>query len=184
MENKAQNKKMDKWERKRERQMRPYTKERFLFAAQSYLERFPSSIARFESVMERKFMRKKQPVERDWINEARDWAIKNGFLNDELYGQAVFDSLDRKGLPPIKIRQKLTVKQLDRSYISDLVSTIDIDLDAQKERIMTYAKRKRLGPFLTRELDEQKHYGRLRRAGFSHDAVTWVMEQAKEETHD
>ncbi len=175
--------KQDKWEKKRERAMRPYTKEKFLFVAQGYLERFPASVARFESVMERKFMRKRQPVERDWIVEARDWALKNGYLNDELYGTSVRDSLDRKGLPIVQIKQKLMVKQLNRDHISELVSEIDNDTDAQKERIQIYCKRKRLGSHILRDLDHDKHYARLRRAGFNHDVVEWVMQLPVEENH-
>lgn len=181
MNEKSQKQENSKWERKRERAMRPYTKEKFLFVAQGYLERFPSSVARFETVMERKFMRKKQPVEHGWIIEARDKALKDGFLNDELYGTSVRDSLDRKGLPIVQIKQKLTIKQLDREYISSLMSEIEDDSDAQKKRIMIYCKRKRLGPFLTRELEHDKHYARLRRAGFNHDVVEWVMQQNKDE---
>lgn len=169
---------------KSNRRLRPYSSESFAFAARGYLERFPCTVARFDQVLRRKFMTKKQPVEEQWIKDAIDFGLRNGFLNDDLYAQGVFNSLSRKGLPPIQIRQKMQTKQIDKTRIDELVATIPQDKDAQKDVLLTFARRKRLGLFRAPTIAEKdwdkKDYDKLRRAGFSHDVVYWFLNEYRD----
>ncbi len=165
--------------------VRPYTAESFAFAAKGYLERFPATIARFDMVLRRKFMNKRQVVEEQWIADAIEFGVRNGFLNDDLYAQGVFNSLHRKGLPPIQIRQKMMVKQIDRERIDALLASVPQDKDAQKGVIVTFARRKRVGQFRAPTLAEKdwdkKDYDKLRRAGFAHDVVSWFLHDYTDE---
>lgn len=155
-----------------------YTAESFASAARSYLERFPCSEARFDRVLRTKFMRHRQKVEEEWIAKAIEDGRKAMFLDDERYGQAVFEGYARQGLPAMRIRQKLQVKQLPGALISRLLATLPKDEEARTEAIMTYARRKRLGPFNPKHPDE-KDYGRLRRAGFAHEDAAKLLKRTE-----
>lgn len=152
---------------------RPYTPDSFARAATAYLERFPCSETRLERVLTLKFIKRNQPIEKEWIKRAVDEARRVGFIDDVRFGQALLESYVRQGLPPIRIRQKLQMKQLSDAQISDLISTIPGDTDARRAAVERYAQRKHLGRFNPRHPDP-KDYARLRRAGFGHDVVEWV----------
>lgn len=147
-----------------------YTEESFASAARSYLERFPCSEARFDRVLRTKFMRHRQAVVEDWIAAAIQSGRNAGFLDDARYGQAVFEGYVRQGLPEMRIRQKLQVKQLAKGQISELLSTLPRDTETRMEALTIFARRKRLGAFNPKHPDE-KDYARLRRAGFAHEDV-------------
>lgn len=170
---------------KSNRRLRPYTQESFAFAARGYLERFPCTVARFDMALRRKFMNKRQDVEEPWIKDAIDFGLRNGFLNDDLFAQGVFTSLMRKGLPPIQIRQKMLAKQIDKARIDALLASVPQDKDAQKESVVTFARRKRVGMFRAPTLAEKdwdkKDYDKLRRAGFAHDVVAWFLHEYHDE---
>lgn len=166
---------------------RPYTAETFAFAARGYLERFPCSMARFEDVLRRKFKNKKQEAEESWIKDAIEFGVRNGFLDDDMYAQGVFNSLTRKGLPPFQIRQKMMIKQIDKARIQSLIETIPTDTDAQREAVAIYGRRKRLGVYRTTNMSrldqkerDKKDYERLRRAGFAHDVALWFLHEHAE----
>lgn len=152
---------------------RPYTPESFALAARGYLERFPCSDAKFKEVLRRKFLKRHQRPEKEWIEAAVKLGRKGGFLDDARYGQAVFEGLVRQGLPRVRIQQKLMLKQLDKNLISQLLSTLSQDIETRRGAVQIYAKRKRLGPFSKKP--DERDYARLRRAGFDHDVVHWLL---------
>lgn len=158
---------------KSERPIRPYTPDSFARAATAYLERFPCSEAKLERVLTLKFIKRGQPIEKEWISNAVAEARRIGFIDDARYGQAIFDGYVRQGLPSIRIRQKLQLKQLSEAQISELMATLPNDTETKRAAVAVYARRKRLGRFNPRH-PEPKDYARLRRAGFAHDVVEWV----------
>jgi regulatory protein len=99
--------------------------------------------------------------------------IRAGFLNDALYAKALADSYRRKGLPQRTIAMKLKMKGVEAP---DAPEGHD-DLNAA----YIYAKRKRLGPFATRERDSQKDLAALARAGFSYDVCKQVIQTSVDE---
>lgn len=153
---------------------RPYTPESFALAARGYLERFPCSEAKFEEVLRRKFMKRRQKPETAWIAAAIELGKRGGFIDDARFGQAVFEGFVRQGLPAMRIKMKLKQKQLSESQISELLSTLPRDTEARREAVQIYAKRKRLGPFAHKP--DERDYARLRRAGFDHDVVKWLLD--------
>lgn len=140
-----------------------------------YLQRHPTSVSHYISVMERKMKRSlKAHPDQDiepFLAFLKDKLVaeftRAGFLNDELYASALAGSLRRKGLPQRTIAMKLKLKGVEAPEAPEGHD----DLNAA----LIYAKRKRLGPFATRERDPMKDLAALARAGFSYDVCKQVM---------
>lgn len=99
-----------------------------------------------------------------------------GFLNDEMYATALAGSLRRKGLPQRSIAMKLKMKGVEAPDAPD-----DHD-DLQAGFI--YARRKKLGPFATKEREPQKDLAAMARAGFSYDVCKKVIGAEADEIPD
>lgn len=151
---------------------RPYTPESFALSARAYLERFPCSEARFERTMKMKFLKRRQPHEPEWIDAALREGRRLGFLDDNRYGEALLNEYHRQGLPPMRIKQKLQVKQLPSVLITKLIATLPQDTETRRASLDAYARRKRAGPYNPKFAEKRdKDYAKLRRAGFQHDDV-------------
>jgi regulatory protein len=141
-----------------------------------YLQRHPTSVAHFLEVMDRKMKRSMRAhPEQDltpftaFLKEklVPDF-MRAGFLNDELYAQALAGSLRRKGLPRRAIQMRLKMKGVEAPEVLD-------DHDDLKAAYI-FAKRKRLGPFAKKARDPQKDLSALARAGFSYDVCKQVIQ--------
>jgi len=141
-----------------------------------YLQRHPTSVANFLTVMDRKMARSlkshpDQEVEsfRKYLREVLvpDFT-RAGFLNDEVYAKALTGSLQRRGLPKRAIAMKLKMKGLEAPAATD-------EDPSDLETAVIFARRKKLGPFATKERDPQKDLAALARAGFSYDVCKKVM---------
>lgn len=141
-----------------------------------YLQRHPTSVAHFLTVMDRKMARSLkshpgQDVEsfRRYLREklVPDF-IRAGFLNDEMYAKALTGSLQRRGLPKRSIAMKLKMKGLEAPAPSE-------DDPTDLESAIIFARKKRLGPYATKDRDPQKDLAALARAGFSYDVCKRVI---------
>lgn len=147
-------------------------------AALYYLQRFSSSSENLRLVMTRKIDKSiyHHGTSREEGLQMLDDLIRrflsSGILNDDLYAQARVYSLRRRGTSQRLIRSKLMQKGLSESTINEALAilpkeTVDPELAAAK----AYARRRRLGPYRTRELQEErrdKDLAAMARAGFSY----------------
>ena len=140
-----------------------------------YLQRHPTSVSHFLTVMDRKMGRSLKSHPGQDVDSFKVFLreklvpdlTRAGFLNDEMYASALAGSLRRKGLPERSIKMKLKMRGVEAPPAPDDHS----DLDAA----LIYAKRKRLGPFAKKERDPQKDLAALARAGFSYDVCKKVI---------
>lgn len=156
-------------------------------AGEYYLNRFPASSAHFETVMTRKIDRscREHPDQsrQEWIDVLQNVTIpyfqQAGFLNDELYATALYNSLKQRGLSAAAIRTRMIHKKIPGPKINDLVKDEETGID-DREAVIIFAKKKKLGKFRVNPIgdDTQKRreLGKFARAGFSYDVVQTVME--------
>jgi len=149
-----------------------------------YLNRFPASAKHFEIVMTRKIDRSiRDHVDQsreEWIAHVRDILVpyfeKLGFLNDALLARGLFNSFKNKGFSKAKIKSRMIQKSIPSELVNDLFDEGFNDRDA----IIQFAKKKKIGRFRTSPYsdfnDKQKDLGKLARAGFSYDVAMSVFE--------
>ena len=153
-------------------------------AGEYYLNRFPASSTHFLSVMTRKIDRscRDHPDQnRDqWIVHVRDVIIPHfqnlGFINDPLYAEAVFNSLKNRGYSKAKIRSRMMQKSIPAELIDTHIQSGFTD----KEAVITFAKKKKIGIYRPTAYadykEKQKDLGKLARAGFSYEVAISVFE--------
>jgi regulatory protein len=154
-------------------------------AGEYYLNRFPASSAHFLSVMTRKIDRSccdhPDQNRQEWIDHIKDTLIpyfeKLGFLNDDLYSTALFNSLKNKGLSKIKIKSKMIQKSVSPHLIDDLLN----DGFDDKAAVIRFAEKKKIGRYNKNGYADyqakQKDLGKLARAGFSYDVAMSVFDE-------
>lgn len=97
-----------------------------------------------------------------------------GILNDAQYAADRAQSLHRRGSGARKIRAALQVKGVSSEQISEALAEVDGDWEAA----LTYARKRRLGPWRDGALDEdrrRKELGKLGRAGFAWDVARRIV---------
>ena len=151
-----------------------------------YLNRFPASSAHFLTVMTRKIDRScrahPDQTREEWITHVRDVVIpyfkELGFLNDDLYSKALFNSLKRKGLSRSMIANRMRHKGVESDIIANLLNDDD-DGASDKESVIRFAQKKKIGKYRTSSYDDpkdkQKDLAKLARAGFSYDVAMSVF---------
>lgn len=157
-------------------------------AGEFYLNRFPASTRRFKTVMIRKIDRscRAHPDQQrdDWIEFIEKNLIpaftELGFLNDDLYSKALYNSLKNKGLSAKSIQSKMMNKGVESRVIQDLLHDDDDGLN-ENESVITFARKKKIGRFSPVSYADdpdrkRKDLGKLARAGFSYDVAISVLE--------
>jgi len=153
-------------------------------SGQYYLNRFPASSAHFLKVMSRKIDRSchdhPDQNRQEWINHVQETLVpyfqKLGFINDDLYANALLNSLKNKGLSTSKIKSKMIEKSISKDLIDKLMNDGMDDITyvhifARKRKIGTYR------PFpYDNDKDKQRDLGKLARAGFSYTIALSVFE--------
>jgi regulatory protein len=153
-------------------------------AGEYYLNRYPASSDHFMIVMTRKIDRScRDHPEQDretWIAHVRETLIpyfkELGFINDELYAAAIFNSLKNRGFSKMKIRSKM----IHKSIPADLIEAQFEKGFNDKAAVQTFAQKKKIGQYrltpYTDYNDKQKDLGKLARAGFSYDVAISVFD--------
>lgn len=155
-------------------------------AALRYLERYVASSDRLRQVLMRRVHRaaREQDVDveraRGWVDEIVDRFCQVGLLDDEVYARGQARRMLRQGTSVRGIRAKLAGKGVDQGAIDQAVESLAEDLsDPDLAAAVTYARRRRLGPFGPPEgRDERrdKELAALGRAGFPYDLAARVVE--------
>lgn len=153
-----------------------------------YLQRFASSRQNFISVMERKikkscFEHKEQDFEtlKMLLGTLADKFEGCGLLNDDLYIDGMIQSLRRRGLSRSGILQKLAMKGIKRDAAILKLQTQeeaqDPDISPEFEAALKFARRKKIGPYSTKESDDgkQKFFATFARAGYSYDIARKIL---------
>lgn len=151
-------------------------------AAVYYVQRYAATTASLRRVLQNR-VRKAQMAYPDfnsapcaaWIDAVIEKFIRLGYVNDVAYAEAKVTSLRRKGASAQKIQAKLREKGL----------AVDIDRDDETElaAAQRYVKRKRLGVYRTRAVDDarQKDLAALARAGFSRTVSARALQAAQQQ---
>ena len=184
--------------RKKAKQPKKVTRDYLYNSGLYYLQRYTASQAHFRSVMEMKIKRSitfhGQPSleeTKPWLDEVTQIFIEDGFLNDKAYAQGMVTSLRRRGLSARAIMMRLKVKGLEADLVQEALkrfdesATYEAGLDEKEAdylAALSFAKRKRYGPYASDPLDwsDQKAVRRVlsafARAGFSYDLAKRVLE--------
>ncbi|MEM6780975.1 MAG: regulatory protein RecX [Pseudomonadota bacterium] len=171
----------NKGERKpqKKREKRPPKKitEKYLYnSGLAYLQRFTASSAHFHKVMMRKIDRScKHHV--DQSREDCETLLQKtilkfqdlGLLDDTAYARGMVTSLRRRGLSSKAILFKLLQKGLSQDEILQALASIDADDEnADITAGLRLARRKKIGPYRTRDKGEEKELAQLARSGFDY----------------
>jgi regulatory protein len=154
-------------------------------AGEYYLNRFPASSAHFIKVMTRKIDRscRDHPDQnrQEWIDHVANiltpYFQKLGFINDDLYSKALFNSLKNRGFSSSKIRSRMMEKSVSKDIINDLLAENGDDAQA----VIIFAKKKKIGRFRIEPYndpkDKNRDLGKLARAGFSYPLAMSIFEE-------
>lgn len=151
-----------------------------------YLERFSASCEGLRRVLMRRVRRSSYhhgtdaDEAKDWVDQVVDKMRARGFVNDRLFAEGRVRTLLAQGVPLRGIRMRLREKGIADDIVADVVDLVaaddgDVDLAAA----IALAKRRRLGPFITRADREQrrdKDLAALARAGFGYDIARRVID--------
>ncbi len=181
----------------RRRTPKKATLERLERAALHYLERFASSSENLRRVLMRRVARSAQFHGAGAGNDAEASGaaaiddiiqrfLRAGLLDDRAYAAARAASLHRRGASLRAIRLKLSQKGVDAETADAALDTLrqtlaaeaDPGADPDLQAALNYARRRRLGPF--RSKDRTEHRDRdlaaLGRQGFSYDIARRIIE--------
>lgn len=155
-----------------------------------YLERYSTSTENFRRVMMRKVQKSCRAHPEQEFSKCEQMVgdlitkfIRVGLLDDNVYARSIVNSQRRNGKSLRYIQTYLRSKGLDTEVIEKSLDQFNEENDKNAAEIefesaMVYARKKRLGPFRTREeFDIQKEMGRLARAGYSYDTARRVLDK-------
>lgn len=165
-------------------------------AALHYLERFATSEENFRRVLMRKVERsaRHHGTDRDEGAAVIDGLVmryrRSGLLDDAAYAQARADSLFRRGTSPRMIRLKLLEKGIGADLVDEALAALAEEAgDPTFAAAVTYARRRRLGPYgdpaRRDDARRERELAALARAGFDYDTARTVIEaETPEELED
>lgn len=165
----------------RERKLKAPTEERLIRSALHYLERYSTSEANLRRVLERKVLKACRALDLDpaehsgMIDRVVARFVGNGLVNDRTFAETKIAGLRRRGGSARKIAAQLGAKGVDRDTI-DLVLETDETSDLEAARV--FARRRRLGPFRTKERTERRDrdLAAMCRAGFDFETARQVID--------
>lgn len=154
-----------------------------------YLQRYAASTASFRRVMMRKIDRSCRyhtDQDRDACVVLLDRLIHGfqeyGYLNDDQFTQIKVRNLRERGISRRMIVAKLRATGLDETSILTALEqhdqqNNDMSIDPECAAAMRFARKKRIGPFAGgRPHAPEKSMASMARAGFSYDAIRFVMD--------
>lgn len=154
-----------------------------------YLERFPASTEQFRKVMTRKINKSckthpEQTMEScmTYLESVIGKFQEIGFLNDEGYATGLSRSLKNRGWP----RNRIVMRLKEKGIANDLIENI-VPPSAPEDNFrgaLVWIKRKRLGPYASRERSFEKSLAALARNGFDYHSAARALQMSKEEIED
>jgi len=152
--------------------------------AKFHIQRFATTAAHLQRVLVRRADRAARLHGGDrrefaaWAEEIVAGLVKNGAINDARYAMDRAAAMRRLGKSPQKISALLAAKGVGRTLIAaalEATATTDGGADAALEAALSYARRRRLGPFGLPPTDADarrkkvtKDLSALARAGFGY----------------
>ncbi len=156
---------------------KPATAERLRAGALFHLERYASSSENLRQVLMRRVYKSAKLHNTDPAEGAAfvDDIIRKfqelNILNDATYARMKVESLRKRGNSTKAIRLKLSTKGVAIDAINDALDTLEEETgDQEIHAAFAYVKRRRLGPYRTKNRDElkEKDMAALGRQGFSY----------------
>jgi regulatory protein len=154
-------------------------------AAEYYLQRFSTSTANFRRVMMQKVRLSARHHDTDpeegaaVIEDLVQRFQRVGVLDDTRYAELRAGSIHRRGGSKRSITAKLKEKGLSEGDIENAYEALKEDHeDPELEAAITFAKRRRLGPYRTgaaKENQQEKDLAAIARAGFSYSMAVRVL---------
>ena len=148
-----------------------------------YLERYTSSRANLRRLLMRRVYRAAEhhgddvAVGASLVDLELDRLEAAGQIDDARYAADRARSLQRRGASTRKIRAALAAKGIRGPDIDAALAALDSN--AELSAACTFARKRRLGPWRTREVDpdtRRRELGRMARAGFTFDLAQRVVD--------
>lgn len=166
-------------------------------AAYRYLGRYATTEANLRFILLRKVERilanhddaeqLRQQAE-EWITEVVAKSVKIGLIDDRLYASSKINSFLFGGSSMVNIKAKLRAKGVPQEIITELIAEAQEKTpDINFRSAIKYAKKRRFGPFRSREPQEKtndREKAAMARAGYSYDEVNRVLKGDREELED
>ncbi|MBB4004930.1 RecX family transcriptional regulator [Aurantimonas endophytica] len=163
---------------------RPITAEWLFRAAAHYLERYASTTANLRRVLERKVMRRAHARGEDaaehmgLVDATVGRFVELGLVDDRSFAEGRLASLRRRGTSRRMTTAKLLEKGVEKALVEELVAADETD---ELTAAHAYAKRRRLGPWRSRQRGERRDrdVAAMIRAGFTFpDAASAIDSEA------
>ena len=163
---------------------RPITPEWLFRAAAHYLERYASTTANLRRVLERKVMRRAHARGEDaaehlgLVETTVARFVELGLVDDRAFAEGRLASLRRRGTSRRMTTAKLLEKGVEKALVEELVAA---DETSERGAAQAYAKRRRLGPWRSRQREERRDrdVAARVRAGFAYpDAAAAIDSDA------
>jgi len=156
-----------------------------------YLDRYATSEENLRRLLLRRVFRSARHHEVDpdpWkelVEEELQRLVRVGHLDDGRYAFEKARSLHRRGGSARSIRSKLHAKGVPSEVISAAMTRLRAQAeDLELEAALTFARKRRLGPWSTREpgdwAQRRKDLAKFARAGFSFDIAAKVLDAVDE----
>jgi len=164
---------------------RKMTQSRLENIALHYLDRFATSAENLRRVLTRRVRKTAYHHETDleqctgWISALIERYQQCNLLDDVAYARAQAASHNRRGKSVRAIRAMLTTKGVPAPIIDEALEGLSEDhADPDLAAAMAYARRRRIGPYRTRERpekDRENELAALARAGFSYGIARKIV---------
>ena len=170
------------------RKINPARLERIALA---YLERYASSTENLRRVLMRRVKRSAEHHDTDpedgavMVDELLRRYQEVGLLDDDAYARMRTTSLHRRGASKRLIRVQLASKGVESAIIGKALEALAAEHEnADLAAACRYARRRRLGPWRTRDRDDsrERDLAALARQGFSYDVARRVIENENRES--
>jgi len=169
--------------------VKPITAQYLQNAATFYLERYPSTAEGLRRVLNRR-VRKAEMAEAPIIDNVKQAIeaivakfVAAGMIDDQAFAQTKARSLHRRGTSSRLTRQRLKLAGVDDDTLDKAMAGLDLELDTDPrlrewQAAVALARRRRLGPFRTKERKEHRNrdLAAMARGGFDYDLARKVID--------
>jgi regulatory protein len=163
---------------------------RLMNKAVHYLGRYSASQHRLREVLGRFAARKLADMPEADVMAGIDSVVATcmrlGYVDDAIFAASQARSQRRQGRSSLAIKQRLRLHALDDAEINTAIDAADGNsVNAELAAAITFARRRRLGPFFTGTGDDrtrQRHMASLARAGFAINLCKTIVDVADIET--
>ena len=175
-----------------------YTPQSLRRSAMGYIERYDCSTAGLVEVLKRKIYRSSRLHKIDvdelttTIPDIIEECQNKNWIYDQRYAENLSRSLFRRGSSLQSIRFKLLEKGVEHDIAEQTIEALAQESSLSKQDIdlaaaISYAQKRRMGPFRLDEADESKRnkeLGALARRGFSFEIAEKVLSTDREELEE